>query len=233
MLIVYFLPIWFQAIKGVTAVKSGIMNLPLILSLVIASIMSGIAVNRVGYYMPFIYASFVVMSIGGGLLTTFTPTTGHDKWIGYQVFYGLGLGMGMQQATLAAQTCLDPKDAAMGVSLIMFTMQMGGAVFVSVGQNVFTNELAKGVEHIAGLDPKAVVSVGATELRDHVTKEVLPRVLEAYNLALTRCFTVALAMACAAAIGAAGMEWRSVRERVDAKKAKEAAEAEKRKSSEQ
>jgi len=35
---VYFLPIWFQAIEGVSAVQSGIRNLPLILGLVIISV---------------------------------------------------------------------------------------------------------------------------------------------------------------------------------------------------
>ena len=217
MIIVYFLPIWFQAIKGVSAVQSGIMNLPLILSLVLASILSGIGVNRLGYYTPFIYASVVVMSIGAGLLTTFTPSTNHEKWIGYQVVFGLGLGMGMQQATIAAQTVLGEREASMGVSLIMFTMQMGGAIFISVGQNVFTNELAKGVSHIAGIDPAALVKVGATELRDFVPEELLGEVLEAYNVALVRCFDVALALSCLAVFGAVGIEWRSVREGLDKK----------------
>lgn len=49
LLLVYFLPIWFQAVKGASAVKSGIMNLPMILTLVTVSILSGIGVTVVGY----------------------------------------------------------------------------------------------------------------------------------------------------------------------------------------
>lgn len=49
LLLVYFLPIWFQAVKGASAVKSGIMNLPMILTLVIVSILSGVGVTVVGY----------------------------------------------------------------------------------------------------------------------------------------------------------------------------------------
>lgn len=48
LLMVYFLPIWFQAVKGASAVKSGIMNLPMILCLVVVSIISGIAVTVLG-----------------------------------------------------------------------------------------------------------------------------------------------------------------------------------------
>lgn len=46
----YYLPIWFQAIKGVSAVQSGIDLLPLILPTVILAIVSGILVAIVGYY---------------------------------------------------------------------------------------------------------------------------------------------------------------------------------------
>lgn len=40
-ILIFYIPIWFQAIKGVTAVKSGIMNLPMVLSLVLVSIIAG------------------------------------------------------------------------------------------------------------------------------------------------------------------------------------------------
>lgn len=49
LLLVYFLPIWFQAVKGASAVKSGIMNIPMVMTLVIVSVASGILVTVVGY----------------------------------------------------------------------------------------------------------------------------------------------------------------------------------------
>jgi hypothetical protein len=49
LLLVYFLPIWFEAVKGASAVKSGIMNLPMILALVTLSVISGVGVTVVGY----------------------------------------------------------------------------------------------------------------------------------------------------------------------------------------
>ena len=211
MIFVYYLPIWFQAIKGVSAVKSGIMNLPLLLSFVLATISAGICVTKFGYYTPFMIGQGILASIAAGLFTTFTPFTLHQKWIGYQVFFGFGLGMGMQQASLAAQTCLDRKDAPTGVSLIMFCMQFGGAVFISVGQNVFTNELVKGLVGIPGLNAKLVVATGATDLRKAVPQEFLGRVLQAYNGALVKCFQVALAMACLSLLGSVAMEWKSVK----------------------
>ncbi|KAK3068151.1 hypothetical protein LTS18_000790, partial [Coniosporium uncinatum] len=53
MLVVFYLPIWFQAIKGDSAVQSGIKTIPTILALVVAAISSGILVQKFGYYTPF------------------------------------------------------------------------------------------------------------------------------------------------------------------------------------
>jgi hypothetical protein len=50
-IMVYYLPVWFQAVQGASAVESGIRNLPLILGLVIFSIISGIGVSVEGHCM--------------------------------------------------------------------------------------------------------------------------------------------------------------------------------------
>ena len=211
MTMIYYLPIWFQAIKNVSAVESGIMQLPLILGLVVASISAGICVSKIGYYTPFMIANSVIMSIGAGLITTFTPSTGHAEWIGYQVIFGFGLGLGMQQASLAAQAVLQRKDVPTGISLIMFCQQLGGAVFVSVGQNVFANKLVEGLGAIPGFDAKSIVTVGATELRQHVPPQSLSEVILAYNGALVTTYRAALGMSCISIIGALTMEWKNIK----------------------
>lgn len=211
MALIYYVPVWFQAIKDVSAIKSGIDTLPMLLSLVLASITAGFLVTRIGYYTPFMIASAVVMSIGAGLITTWTPDTLHPKWIGYQVLFGFGLGMGMQQASLAAQAVLPRKDAPIGIALVMFCQQLGGAIFVSVGQSVFTNQLVKGLKNVAGISPAVVVNTGATDIRDVVDPSNLRRVLVAYNGALTKTFTVALAMSCLSIIGALCIEWKNIK----------------------
>ena len=211
MTLVYYLPIWFQAIKDVSAYKSGIDILPLILGLVLSSISAGFLVTKVGYYTPFMIANSVIMSIGAGLITTWKPDTMHPKWIGYQVVFGFGLGIGMQQASLAAQAVLSRKDAPIGISLVMFCQQLGGAVFVSVGESVFTNQLVKGLRSVAGISPAVVVDTGATDLRHVVDPSNLGGVISAYNTALSKTFTIALAMACFSIIGALCIEWKNIK----------------------
>jgi hypothetical protein len=209
--LIYFVPLWFQAIRGVSAVQSGIDSLPMVLSLVLTAIISGAIITNTGYYNPWMLMCSTLMSIGTGLITTFQTDTVSSKWIGYQIIFGLGLGMGMQQSSTAAQAVLAKRDASIGVSLMFFGQSLGGAIFICIGQAVFTNNLADSLGQITGLNPSLIITTGATQLRDVVAIGDLPTVLFAYNEALSKAFTVALAAACFSIVPACGIEWKNVK----------------------
>ena len=152
------------------------------------------------------------MPIGSGLITMFKLNSSEGVWIGFQILAGLGIGMGMQQAALAAQTVCAKKDVPTGVSLMFFTQMLAGAIMVSVGQNVFDSHLVAGlVELVHGLSPKDIVNTGATDLRNVVPASQLQEVLGVYNSALRQTFIVGTAVSSLAIFGALLMEWRSVK----------------------
>lgn len=207
----YFLPIWFQAVKHASAVKSGIMSLPFVLGLVIMGISAGILTKKIGYYTPWMILSSILTPIGAGLITTFTPQTGHSAWIGYLALFGLGIGLGMQQPSVAAQTVLSRKDVSIGAALMMFSQTLGGAIFISVGNNIFDTRFAHNLVKIAGIDVGSVAATGATDLKSMVPASLLPQVLLAYNDALRGTFYLATALTCCTILGSMAMEWKSVK----------------------
>ncbi|KAJ7282314.1 major facilitator superfamily domain-containing protein [Mycena rebaudengoi] len=183
-ILIFYIPIWFQAIKGVSAVQSGIRNLPMILSLVLSSI------------------------VAGGIVTA----TGSAHWIGYQIIYGLGVGLGMQQPVIAAQAVLDLADVPVGTTMLMFTQTLGGALFISVGQNVFVNKLVSGlVSDVPAVNPAIILMAGATNIRHVVDPQFLAAVLVVYNKALISAFYVSVAMAALSLFGSMGVEWKSLK----------------------
>ncbi len=188
------------------------MSLPLILGLVIMSLVAGGVISKLGYYSPFVLASSIMMAIGAGLLTTLEVNTGHSKWIGYQALYGFGVGCGMQQTLIAVQTALPEADVPIGTAIMMFTQILGGALSVSVGQNVFTNQLSKNLLNaLPNFDPDIVLTTGATEIHERIASNVLPAVLRAYSKALTQTFYVSAATGAASIFGAVLMPWLSVK----------------------
>nr|WOL36634.1 MFS transporter [Pseudogymnoascus verrucosus] len=210
---VYFLPIWFQAIHGDDPIMSAVHMLPLILSQVAGVLIAGSMTIKIGYYMPFVWACVVLMPVGIGLMTTFYVGIPYGRWIGYQIIFGLGVGFGFQQVNIAAQFSLPFRGIPTGVALVFSAQFLGGAVFVSVAENVFNSRLRSNIValQILGLDPAVMVKVGATELRNVVSPSQLHVVLLAYNDAITKAFQISLITSCLTILGASGMEWRSTK----------------------
>lgn len=209
---IYYLPIWFQVVKGVSAVESGIRNIPILLSVVVGTMGSGTLISKLGYYTPFMLASSVFTSIGAGLLTSFDLDTGSPRWIGYQVIIGFGIGLGLQLPLMAVQTVLDMSEIPSATALMIFLQLFGAAIFVSVGESVLTNRLVSYISrNVPSVDAVAAAGAGATNIRNVIPAESLHGVLQAYNDALTQVFEIVLVMACLTAIGSVVMEWRSVK----------------------
>ncbi|KAL4751927.1 hypothetical protein BDW72DRAFT_172467 [Aspergillus terricola var. indicus] len=210
---VYFVPIWFQAIKGTDAVTAGVDLLPLILSEIVAIAISGALVAQVGFFAPFFIASSVVMSVGAGLCLLLDVHTSTSKWVGYQFLYGFGVGLGFQQGTVAAQAVLPFNDVALGTAVVVFLQVLGGSIFVSVAQSQFTSRLVANLLelNIPGISPEDIVHAGATALRDLVPEESLPQVLVAYNDAIIKALRVGVITAAISLLGAVGVEWKNMK----------------------
>lgn len=151
------------------------------------------------------------MSVGGGLITTFVVDTPTRTWIGYQIILGLGIGQGMQLASLGAQVALSQKDVPTGVSLMFFAQSLGGSVLVCVGQAVFNSELRSRLSSFDRIDVATIVGAGATQLRNVVSADRLADVLVEYNAALRSYYYVGVAAACFAILPSLGIEWKNVK----------------------
>ncbi|KAI2788189.1 Efflux pump roqT [Penicillium oxalicum] len=208
----YYLPIWFQAVRQVSAAESGIDNLPTVITMIVCSTFGGLLVNMIGYYTPLMFLGSALLTVGFGLCTTFKVHSNYSAWIGYQVIIGIGAGVGFQQCYNALQTVLPSKDLPVGIAIITFSQSLSGALFVSIAQNVFQTRLVANLTRYAPqADAAAVVQAGAANLAHKIPPSLLPSVLYAYNLAITRTFYVCVAMALISFLGACLVEWRSMR----------------------
>ncbi|KAL3479275.1 major facilitator superfamily domain-containing protein [Aspergillus californicus] len=209
----YFLPIWFQAVKGASAAQSGQMLLPSIIALSIAAISSGFIVSAIGYYTPLMLLGSTMMAIGFGFLTTFTPTTPKSAWIGWQVMFSAGIGFSFPQPWTATQTALEKKDIPVGMAAVGFAISIGAAISISVSQNVFTNLLKEGLDGagIEGLDVEGVIEQGATGFLQDLQGINRDIVIGIYNSAVTRTFWACVFVVCVGMVAALGMKWNSVK----------------------
>ena len=92
---------------------------------------------------------------------------------------------------------------------------MGGAVFVSAAQSVFSNRLLQALSIDApGIGPEKVLATGASELRDSFSTAELPGLLNSYMEGLRGAFALGIALAVAAVVMSLGPPVRPIKGRV-------------------
>ncbi|PMD31482.1 MFS general substrate transporter [Hyaloscypha variabilis F] len=210
-LVLYFLPIYFQVIDNVSPIQSGVRNLPLILAITLATIVSGVGITVTGRPMPFMIVAGVLSTVGVGLLFTLTIGSSSAKWIGYQVIAGLGLGLGFQVPVSAVQATLPQIDIPSGSAMIIFVQTIGGAFLVSAGEAAFESVLTKKLRQTdPSVDPLKVIGTGATDVRSTFAAKDIPFILRAYVDGIQTAFIVAIALAAACTVISFGTRWRKL-----------------------
>ncbi|KAE8146564.1 major facilitator superfamily domain-containing protein [Aspergillus avenaceus] len=210
--VTYYLPIFFQAAKGVSPMMSGVYLLPTILTQLFAAGLSGFLVQRLGYYLPFVVMGSVVNAIADGLLSTFLPSTSTGKWIGYQILAGFGQGIGLQMPVIAVQNNLPTSLIPVAMALTMFFSTFFGALFLSFANTILTNSLQTLVPKYApAVSPATVIAAGATDLKSAVSAADLPGVLIAYAKSTDRVMYLCVGAACGCFLFSWGMGWKDIR----------------------
>ncbi|KAL4977419.1 hypothetical protein BDW66DRAFT_150008 [Aspergillus desertorum] len=135
----YYIPEWFQTVKGFSSTRSGVDIFPLMPSVIVSTFAGGIPTQQID--------------------------RGTSRWVGYQFLSGFGLGFGLQIAGLVVQRMLPVDDIPLGIALWLFLQQLGGSVFSAAGDNMLTNMLiSRLVGVVPGLDSSEIVNSGATDL---------------------------------------------------------------------
>ena len=120
-LLIYYLPIYFQAAQGVSPSTSGIRCLPMILAMSIALLASSALVTWIGYFQPLLLAGGVLLTVGSGLIITLDIDSSAWKYIGYQILVGVGNGISSQIPLIASLAFAAPEDIALTTALVLCT----------------------------------------------------------------------------------------------------------------
>jgi MFS family permease len=203
LILTYYLPLWYQATKGVSATKSGLDILPYMMSTVIVAGIAGGVISTTGRYWPFLLVSPMLLSVGAGLLYTVGSSTSNGALIGFQIIYGIGVGGAMQNTVMAIQSewADDEAKVPQATSLVSFAQLLGGIVGVAIAGTLFSNKLRAGLPTDIPSEARAAVlaSVDAIKLLDPTVRIA---VVDAYVQALKPVFIIAVPAGALAALAA-------------------------------
>ncbi|KAK8101981.1 GliA, partial [Apiospora kogelbergensis] len=215
--LIYYLPVYFQAIDGVSPTQSGIRNLPFILSTSLGAVVIGGIISKTGIAMPFLVIGCAVATAASGLLHMLNLDSGPGRWITLQVIAGIGYGTAFQIPVTIGQAMCSTVDLPSVTAIILFFQIIGGSFLVSAAQVGFLNIMSRKVLSLAPNLPRPLVlGTGGSDIR-RVFGANLPPVLIGYMAGIRVSFAVATG-----AIGLATLASLCLRrERLDVDKVKE------------
>ncbi|KAI0385716.1 MFS gliotoxin efflux transporter glia [Hypomontagnella monticulosa] len=207
-ILMYYLPVYFQVIRGAGPIESGVDSLPFVISVGIFAIIGGVVVSKTGHAAPPMLAGATVATVGTGLIYSLDLDTPIKKWIGYQILTGSAIAFSVQDALNIAQANVEQEDIAAVVACVYFFQTLGGAFSIAAGQAAFVNQLIAKLEFSAPtVDPAQVIATGATQLRDVFTPEELPGIIQAYLCGLRAVWAVGIGFSGVACLSTAIIPW--------------------------
>ncbi|KAF1996336.1 MFS general substrate transporter [Amniculicola lignicola CBS 123094] len=201
-IVTYFLPIYFQAVLGTSALDAGINFLPFAIISMVFAVIGGAVLSKTGIYRPVHLSGFGLLAIGLGLLSTMNDKTPKATWVGFQIIVSAGAGLVLSTILPAIMAALPESDTAVASSAYSFTRTFGQIWGVTIASIVFNATFDRNINLIGDEAVRKQLSNGAAYA--YASKQYVPKlpealraqVIEVYIKALGTMWHVAIAFAC-------------------------------------
>ncbi|SJX62434.1 related to multidrug resistance proteins [Sporisorium reilianum f. sp. reilianum] len=217
----YYLPVYFQAIFGASALMSGVYMLPYALIASILSSVVGVGITKFRAYRPFLWAGWTIMVVGYGLMATLNASSSRAKQEIFIGVAGLGTGFLFQTPLVGLMAAMPHGDLSITVAAMSLIRSLGGTMGIAVAGAVFNTQSRSRLQQIPGFNP-VMVATGSggqdlTGLRHIQPPELSREIITAYANGLQVVWIVLAPMSGAGFLAVLGVKGYSLRR--DVKKA--------------
>ena len=210
-----FLGQYFQIGRGYSPTQAGLLTIPLMAGVLIASVVTGRLISRTGRIKPYVVVGTVVLVAGFVLLSFLRHDT--PLWfVGLGMFaVGLGVGMSMQNLVLAVQNTVPLRDIGAASASVAFFRSLGGAIGVSVLGAVLAHQVAGSItRQLAAAGAPA--SGGSGDLDVAALPAAMQQIVRtAYGDATGHIFLISAAIAVVGVVAAALLRPKPLRTSLD------------------
>ncbi|KAH8744755.1 major facilitator superfamily domain-containing protein [Diaporthe sp. PMI_573] len=138
----YYIPLYFLAVKAYDPVRTGLSTLPIMVTLVPSSMVTGALVTRTANYRWPIWLGWVLTAVGSFLTVLFDRNTSTMIWATVLIILGLGHGAVLNAQNFAAQAMCRQGEEGPAAAMYAFMRQSGMPLGVGVGGTVFQNVMS-------------------------------------------------------------------------------------------
>ncbi len=194
---IVFIPLYLQLVYGASPTSSGLRMIPLMAGLLVAAILSGRLISRIGRYKVFPIAGTAILVVGMLLLSRLGVGTAPWLASAYMVVVGVGIGLVMQVLVLAVQNDARPGEVGVATATATFFRSVGGSFGVALFGAIFASRLTDALEKLPPGSEKYLA--GGVHLSPEQAAQLPPEVhadfLDAFAHSLHGVFLWGMAMA--------------------------------------
>ncbi|KAB8144084.1 MFS transporter [Chloroflexia bacterium SDU3-3] len=134
-----YAPLFVQGIMGLSASASGMVMMPMAITMPISGIITGQLVARIGRVKPLLLVGVALMTVALVLMTTLTIASSPITISIYMFVLSLGMGMIMPLTTLSVQASVSPQSMGVATSATQFIRSIGATVGTALIGTLVTN----------------------------------------------------------------------------------------------
>jgi hypothetical protein len=158
----YFIPLYFQFVRGDGPLDAGVRLLPFICVMVFCGLLSGGLMTKSGYYMPWFFLGGCLTLTGGSLMYTVDTSTSTSRMYGYMAVTGAGAGLYIQASYAVAQAKVAANRVSDAAGFISFAQYLGITLSLAISGCIFQSVAFDNLTPLFPAEP-------ASKVRDIIT----------------------------------------------------------------
>ena len=141
--LLYYMPLYYEAVKGFSPILAGVALFPQTFTVAPAAIVVGATIAITGRYRWAIWAGWFLTTLGMGILIYLKVETTTVQWIFMNLVAGLGTGILFPSMAIAVQASSTNENQAYAASMFSFMRAFGQTLGVAIGGVIFQNQMKK------------------------------------------------------------------------------------------
>jgi MFS family permease len=195
--VIYFYPIYFQAVLGVSITRSGVLLLPITIGFPIFAAVGGAVVTATGRYKPIHIFSGAMFTIGMGTSSILNQNTHIGVFAVLELILSIGMGLTVSSTLQAVQAGLPESEVGSSTGTWSFIRSLGTIWGVAIPAAIFNNRF----DQLSGqIDPSIsqyfkhglAYQNADAKFRDSFPAQFRPAIIDAYVGALKRVWLIGI-----------------------------------------
>lgn len=140
-----YLPLLYQAVELETAILSAVALLPTVITSVVVAAVSMMLVPLFGGYTRVLRLSWVILTLGTGLLALFDVGSSSSMRFGLPILWGVGIASLRLNLLPMQASVKNVDDTGLAIGLLLTIRMFGGVVGLTIASTIFNTVFSKSI----------------------------------------------------------------------------------------